>query len=71
MPRRAAGSGPGRPYIGPKVQTHIPQPAKDWVKEEAQRRGVPEAEVNREVFLAGLATVGARWDEESGVIVGA
>lgn len=70
MPR-GRGAGPGRPYIGPKVQTHVPDPVKDLVKEEAARRGVPEAEVNREVFLAGLATVGAAWDEERGVIVSA
>lgn len=70
MPK-GRGAGPGRPYIGQKVQTHVPDPVKEWVKEEAKRQGIAEAEVSRRIFLAGLAAVGAAYDPERGVIVSA
>lgn len=44
----------GRPYIGPKVQTNIPLEQALLIEEEAVTRGVPHAEVLREVIEAGL-----------------
>lgn len=50
MTRRA-----GRPLIGPKAQTHIPQEQMDWLREEARQRKIPYADVLREVIAAELA----------------
>jgi hypothetical protein len=41
---------PGRPYIGPKAQTHIWQPIWAHVKEEAEARGIPMSDVWREML---------------------
>jgi hypothetical protein len=43
-----------RQYIGPKVQAHVPDEYANWIKEEAKRRGVPEADVVREVIASGM-----------------
>lgn len=53
-----ANGSPGRPAIGPKVQTHIPEQQADWIVKEAQERGVEEAVVVREVIAIGLETLG-------------
>jgi hypothetical protein len=46
---------PGRPAIGPKAQTHIPQDEMDFLLQEARSLEVPYADVLREVIAAGIA----------------
>jgi len=41
---------PGRPYIGPKAQTHIWPHVHSYVKKEAKRRKVPLSDVWREML---------------------
>lgn len=50
---------PGRPYIGPKAQTHIPQEEMDWIQAEARRREMLYADVMREIVTAGIAALQA------------
>lgn len=57
-PRRGLG---GKPYIGPKVQVHIPEMDYDAVIDEMEARGWSEdryPEMLREVFAAGVAALG-------------
>lgn len=51
------GSGPGRPPIGPKVQTHAPDPIAEYIKKEAKRRKVRRSVIARELLIAGYAAV--------------
>lgn len=41
---------PGRPYIGPKAQTHVDPVIHAYVKEEARRRSVPISVIWREII---------------------
>lgn len=43
----------GRPPIGPKVQAHVPDVVKDWIRKEMKRTGCRESEVVRELVVAG------------------
>lgn len=51
----------GRPYIGPKAQTHVPDEVAEWVKEEVKRlrsqgrTRVKRADVYRDLIIAGYA----------------
>ncbi len=61
--RRAAGLGGGKPYIGPKVQVHIPEEDYDAVIDLMQERGLREDEWSdalRAVFAAGVSALGLR-----------
>lgn len=51
------GSGPGRPPIGPKVQTHAPDEIAAYIRAEAKRRKVRRSVVARELLVAGYAAV--------------
>lgn len=53
----AVATRQGRPYIGPKAQTHIPQEEMDWILEETRRRQVLYADMLREVVSAGIAAL--------------
>jgi hypothetical protein len=44
----------GRPRIGGKVQARVRDEICEAVKKEAERRGVPEADVVREMMEAGF-----------------
>lgn len=46
---------PGRPLIGPKAQTHIPQHQDDWIRSEAFLRDLPYADMMRNVITAGIS----------------
>lgn len=48
------GSNTGRPRIGPKVQSNVPDAAKEYIEERARRYRVNEAEVVRELILMGI-----------------
>lgn len=57
-PRRGAG---GKPYIGPKVQVHIPEWVYDAVLDGMEARGLGDddyPEMLREVFAAGVTALG-------------
>lgn len=45
----------GRPYIGPKVQTHAPSAIHDSVEAEAKERGCRASAVWRELLLEAAA----------------
>lgn len=45
--------GPGRPYIGPKMQAHVPEEIAKAVVSEAQARRCREADVWRELIVLG------------------
>lgn len=44
----------GRPRIGPKVQTNVPDEAKEYIEARAERFRVDEAVVVRELILMGI-----------------
>ena len=46
-----------RQYIGPKVQTQVPEEQADWISAEARRRGVDNAVVVRELIERGYVLV--------------
>jgi hypothetical protein len=51
----------GRAYIGPKAQANIPQQQMDWILDEAEARGIPYADMMREVIATGVSVLrGAR-----------
>lgn len=52
-----ANGSPGRPYIGQKVQAHIPDQQAEWIEKEAVERGVPGAEVVREIIDIGFGVL--------------
>lgn len=59
-PRRGLG---GKPYIGPKIQVHVPDSDYDAVLDEMQARGWSDEaypEMLREVFAAGIVALGLR-----------
>lgn len=45
----------GRPYIGPKAQTHIWPWIHGYVKSESKARGVPRSDVWREMLEEAYA----------------
>jgi len=46
-----------RPLIGPKVQTQVPHVVKAWAKRRAEKDGLDEAAVIRELVLAGYEVI--------------
>lgn len=44
----------GRPRIGPKVQSNIPDEAKEYIRKRAKRYKVNEALVVRELILLAI-----------------
>lgn len=56
-PRRGPG---GKPYIGPKVQVHIPEEVYDAILNGMEQRGMGDddyPDMLREVFAAGVAAL--------------
>ena len=43
--------------IGPKVQVHVPDDHAAFIRGEAERRGVREPDVTRELIALGIATL--------------
>lgn len=46
----------GRPYIGPKVQTHAPKDLHELVHHEAEERGCAPAQIWRELLEEAAAS---------------
>lgn len=53
--QEAVRRGPGRPYIGPKAQTQVPEEIAEVVAKEAEYRRCPKADVWREIIEVGFS----------------